>query len=187
MSLTPIKQEILESMLLNEKPLKATEIAKEAQKEFQPTMMHLLGLLRMGYVTSPEKGLYVITEKGKKTLGVSETTKEKAADILAYMPHDKSFEFYEAIGKPLNMHAHSLKDFSNKLQRIDIVAIDFHGSRSDFEAWFKGIGDQELARKAELLKKKNLTGENLRRHLHEIVEQRYLELIKISEQPLPTE
>ena len=36
MSLSPIKQEILETMLLNEKPLRAMEIAKETKKEFPP-------------------------------------------------------------------------------------------------------------------------------------------------------
>ena len=66
MSLSPVKQEILETMLLNEKPMKAIEIASESKKEFPPTMMHLLGLTKMGYVSSPEKGQYVITEKGKE-------------------------------------------------------------------------------------------------------------------------
>ena len=65
-------------MLLNDTPQKATEIAKEAKKEFQPVMMHLLGLTRMGYVTSPQKGLYIITTQGKKVLGINEVTKEKA-------------------------------------------------------------------------------------------------------------
>ena len=69
MSLSPIKQEILETMLLNEKPLKAMEIAKEAKKEYQPVNMHLLGLTKMGYVSLPEKGLYALTEKGKKSAG----------------------------------------------------------------------------------------------------------------------
>ena len=62
MSLSAIKQEILETMLLNEKPLKAMEIAKETKKEYQPVNMHLLGLIKMGYVSLPEKGLYAITE-----------------------------------------------------------------------------------------------------------------------------
>ena len=61
-------------MLLNDKPQKATVIAKEAHKEFQPVMMHLLGLTRMGYVTTPEKGLYILTAKGKKaTAGTGST------------------------------------------------------------------------------------------------------------------
>ncbi len=45
-------------------------------------MMHLLGLIKMGYVNSPEKGQYIITEKGKRALGIPEVTKEKAAAIL---------------------------------------------------------------------------------------------------------
>jgi predicted transcriptional regulator len=68
MSLSPIKQEILETMLLNGKPQKAMEIAKEAHREFQPVMMHLLGLTRMGYVATPEKGLYALTCTVKKPL-----------------------------------------------------------------------------------------------------------------------
>ena len=81
MSLSPIKKEILETMLLNEKPMKAMEIASESKKEFPPTMMHLLGLTKMGYVGSPEKGQYMITAKGKTALGVPEISKEKATAI----------------------------------------------------------------------------------------------------------
>ena len=77
MSLSPIKQEILETMLLNEKPMKAMEIAKEAKKEYQPVNMHLLGLIKMGYVSLPEKGLYVITEKGKRALAYLKQPKKK--------------------------------------------------------------------------------------------------------------
>ncbi len=101
MSLSPIKQEILETMLLNDKPMKALDIAKEAKKEYQPVNMHLLGLTKMGYVSLPEKGLFIITKKGKNFLGIPDTTKEKAAAILAYMPHDKAFNFYVTVGKPL--------------------------------------------------------------------------------------
>ena len=184
MSLSPIKQEILETMLLNEKPLKAMEIAKDVGKEFQPVMMHLLGLIRMGYISAPEKGLYIITERGKKAVGVPETTKEKAMTILAYTPHDKAFNFYVSVGKPLNLHAHNLKDFTNKLERADIASIEFHLQRGDFEAWFKGLGDWELAKKTVLLKQRNSLGENLRKQLREIVDQRYLALTKLAGQPI---
>ena len=187
MSLSPIKQEILETMLLNEKPLKAMEIAKEAKKEYQPVNMHLLGLIKMGYVSLPEKGLYAITEKGKRAIGISETTKEKAASIIAYAPHDKSFNFYVTVGKPLSIHAHSLRDFANKLDRADIISVEFHMQRGDFENWFRGLGDEELAKKTALLKKKNVVGEDLRKQLHENVEKRYLELAKLSGQPITTE
>lgn len=187
MSLSPIKQEILETMLLNEKPVRAMEIAKETKKEFPQIMMHLLGLVRMGDVTSPEKSLYVISAKGKQALGLPQTNKEKAIAILAYAPHEKAFEFYSDIDQPLHLHAHSLRDFANKIEKANIASIEFHTKRDDFSAWFKGLGDEELAKKTELLKKKNLGGEELSKQLHEIVEQRYIELAELSGQLVPTE
>jgi len=187
MNLSPVKQEILEAMFLYERPTRAVEIAKETEKKFPPVMMHLLGLKKMGYVSSPEKGEYIITEKGKEALGLLEINKEKATAILAYSPHDKAFSFYADIGKPLNLHAHNLRDFANKVEKADITSIEFHTKRGDFEAWFNGLGDVELAKKAALLKQRNVAGENLRRQLHEIVKQRYIALAKLADQPVYTE
>jgi hypothetical protein len=187
MSLSPVKQEILETMVLNEKPSRAMEIAKETKKEFPQVMMHLLGLIRMGYVNSPEKGLYIISSKGKEALGIPQTNKVQALAILAYSPHDKAFEFYVDIGKPLNLHAHSLRDFANKLEKADIVSIEFHNSRGDFEVWISGLGDVELAKKVALLKQKKMAGEELRKQLHEVVLQRYMELAKLTDQQVYTE
>ena len=187
MSLSSVKQEILETMLLYEKPVRAIEIAKETKKEFPPVMMHLLGLARMGYVSSPEKGQYVITEKGKEALGIPEINKEKATAILAYSPHNKAFSFYADIGKPLNLHAHNLRDFANKVEKADIASIEFHTKRGDFEAWFNGLGDVELAKKVALLKQRNAVGEDLRVQLHEIVKQQYIILAKLADQPVYTE
>jgi hypothetical protein len=187
MSLSPIKQEILETMLLNGKPLKAMEIAKEAKKEYQPVNMHLLGLVKMGYVNLPEKGLYALTEKGKKALGLPEITKEKAATIIAYAPHDRAFNFYVTVGKPLSIHAHNMRDFAVKLDKADVKSVEFHLQRGDFEAWFKMLGDDELAKKIVLLKKRNPVGEDMRTQLRGIVEQRYLELAKLTGEPIPTE
>ena len=187
MSLSPVKLEILETMLLNEKPLKAIEIASESKKEFPPTMMHLLGLVKMGYVTSPEKGQYIITERGKGVLGLHEVTKEKATAILSYAAHEKAFNFYVTVGKPLSLHAHNLRDFANKLDKADLASVEFHLQRGDFEAWFKMLGDDELAKKTALLKKKNAVGEDMRKKLRYIVEQRYLALAKLAGQPIPTE
>ena len=187
MSLLPAKQEILEIMLLNEKPAKATEIANESKKEFRPVMMHILWLARNGYVSSPEKGLYVITEKGKEALGLPVINKEKATAILAYSPHDKAFHFYADIGKPLDLHAHNLRDFANKVEKADIASIEFHTKRGDFEAWFIGLGDVELAKKVALLKQRNVVGEDLRKQLREIGEQRYITLAKLADQPVYTE
>ena len=59
--------------------------------------------------------------------------------------------------------------------------------RGDFDVWFKGLGDEELAKKTALLKNRNVAGEDLRRKLHQIVEQRYIELATLAGQPIPTE
>jgi DNA-binding transcriptional ArsR family regulator len=179
MSLSPIKREILETMLLHDKPARAAQIAKESGKEFPSVMMHLIGLTRMGYANSPEKGQYAITEKGKKALGVPEMNKENARVILAHTPRDRAFHFYAGIGKPLSLYAHSLQDFCDKILKVNVDSIEFHVNRGDFEAWFAGLGDAELARKTALLKEKKMAGEELRRKLHEIVENRCIVLAKL--------
>jgi len=84
----------------------------------------------------------------------------------------------------LNLHAHNLRDFSIKVEKADISSIEFHIKRGDFEAWFTGLGDSELAKKIALLKQKNLTGEDLRKQLHQIVMQRYVSLAKLADQPI---
>lgn len=185
MSLSPIKQEILETMLLEDEPQKAADIAKEAHREFQPVMMHLLGLIRMGYVSSPSKGLYIITAQGKKALGIPEITKEKATQILAYAPHDKSFNFYKSVDNPLGVHAHNLRDFTVKIDKVEIASLEFHIKRGDFEAWFKSLGDEELVKKMALLKQRCLTGEHLREHLHEAVDKHFRELAVLAGEVFP--
>jgi hypothetical protein len=172
MSISPVKRLILETMWLLDRPAKATEIAKEAGLGFPPVMMHILGLTKMGHVQMPEKGTYVITESGKKVLGLPDVSKEKAADILAYQPMEKSFHFYADIGKPLNIHAASLGDFCDKILKVDLSSVEFHINRGDFEAWFAGLGDAELARKTLLVREEKIAGENLRKKLHEIVKNR---------------
>ncbi len=172
MSLSPVKLKILESMLLNEKPTKAAEIAKEAGNEFKPTMMHLLDLTRKGYALSPAKGQFVITEKGKTVVGIPETTSDKAKTLLTNMPHEKAFHFYKAMEKPLNIYAYGLQDFLDKIQKIDAESLEFHVCRGDLEAWFACLGDEELAKKMALLKERKLCGEELRNKLNAIVESR---------------
>lgn len=172
MSLSPVKRKILENMLLNDKPARAAQIAKESGNEFPTAMMHLLDLTRKGFTSSPEKGQYVITEKGKKTLGINETTKENAKTILAHTPREKAFHFYTDLGKPLNIYAHSMKEFLEKIQKVNAESLEFHVCRGDFENWFTSLGDEELTKKMALLKEKKLCGEELRQKLCIIVENR---------------
>lgn len=183
MSISPVKRLVLETMWLLDRPAKATEIAKEAGLSFPPSMMHLLGLVKLGYVQMPEKGIYVISESGKKALGLPDVSKELAADILTYLPMEKSFHFYADISKPLNIHATSLGDFCDKILKVDLSSIEFHTNRGDFESWFSSLGDTELARKTLLVREEKMTGENLRRKLYEIVRNRCDSLAKLRSTP----
>jgi len=180
MSLSPIKYEILATMLLLDKPEKAINIAKEAGKEFPSVMMHIIGLTRMGYTASPEKGLYTLTEKGKKALGIPEIKSENAKTIMANMPQDRAFNFYEGLGKPLGLQARGLQDFCDKIPKVNSGSITFHISRGDFESWFAGLGDVELAKKAALLKEKKMVGEELRARLQNIVTKRCMALANVA-------
>jgi hypothetical protein len=179
MSLSPIKHQILEKVWMFDRPAKPAEIAKSADMKFPAVMMHLLGLARAEYLRSPEKGFYIVTEKGKRALGIPEINHQKASEILKHLPAEKSFHFYEEIGKPLNLSATSLEGFCEKIQKIELGSVEFHVRHRDFEAWFTHLGDIELAKKVSILEKQKLRGEELRRKLYELVHQRYQELLKI--------
>lgn len=179
MSVSPVKRLILETMWMLDKPAKPAEIAKDTGVTFKQAWMHLLGLTKMEYVSSPEKGFYIITERGKKTLGIPEVDKQKATAILTYLPMEKAFHFYADIGKPLNVFATGLGDFCEKIQKVDPASVGFHMQRGDFEAWFTSLGDVELARKTLLVREQKMTGEELRKKLSEIAEKRFDELAKI--------
>ncbi|RJS79766.1 hypothetical protein CW708_01680 [Candidatus Bathyarchaeota archaeon] len=175
MNLSPVKRLILETMWLMSKPAKAKEIAEETGLGFPSVMMHIIGLTRMGYVQTPERGYYSITEKGKRALGFPQINGKTAEKLLAYVPMDKAFHFYADVGKPLSVYATSLQDFCEKILKVDLASIEFHANRGDFENWFNGLGDIELARKVFLLKGK-ASGEELRRILYETVKNRCAEL-----------
>ena len=179
MSLSSLKLKLLEHMLLNSKPERAVYIAKESGNDFKPVMMHLIGLMRMGYIASPEKGRYQITQKGKQALGLPETTQECAKQLLSKTPQEKAFHFYADIEKPLNAYAHGLPEFSEKLTKIDTASIEFHLYRGDFQKWFSSLGDIELAKKMALLKKTGIHAEKLRTKLQEIIENRCQSLLTL--------
>ena len=189
MDLPTVKLEILEVLLLHEKPVKATTVAKELGKEgkeARAVQTRLFGLVRAGLAESPEKGQYVISQKGKETLGLPEVTKEKAFEILTKTPGDKAFHFYVGIGKPLHVYAYDLSDFCNKLNAVDLNTVSFHMERGDFEAWFKMLGDNELAKKTALLKSRKLSGEELRDTLHALLGNRCIILSEIAGQSVPS-
>jgi len=187
MSLSPIKYEILATILLLDKPEKAINIAKETGKGFPSIMMHIIGLTRMGYTASPQKGLYALTEKGKKALGIPQVNRENAQTLLAGRSDDSSFKFYAGLGKPLDLQARGLQDFYVTIVKLNPDSIDFHINRGDFEAWFAELGDGELAKKTALLKEKKMSAEELRSRLAELVKNRCTALANMTGHAISTE
>lgn len=176
MSLSTARCKILESMLINEKPAKAQDIAMDVGSDFKPANMHLIGLARSGYVVSPSKGFYVISPKGKEALGIPAVTKESAQQLLVPTSHELAFHFYADLHKPLNLYANGLKEFSKRLETVDSASLGFHLCRGDFESWFNSLGDLELAKKMAILRAMDFKGEKLRTKLKELVESRCIAL-----------
>ena len=115
-------------------------------------------------------------------MGIPEVNREDAKKLLAPVSLDRSFHFYIDIGKPLGLYAQGLQEFSEKILKTSIDSLKFHESRGDFEAWFTGLGDLELAKKMALLKERKIDEEEIRQKLHDIVEERCMALANIAGQ-----
>jgi predicted ArsR family transcriptional regulator len=64
-----IRKKILDRLLEAEKPLRSWEIAEKMGISVPSSTMHLLRLIKAGYVSTPQRGYYTITVHGKEKLG----------------------------------------------------------------------------------------------------------------------
>jgi len=105
---------------------------------------------------------------------------ELASKILRTVPHNQSFYFFTGIGQYSGKLAASLADFCQKIQTINVTAVDFHFKRRDFEKWIRGtIGDVDLTNEINKINK-SIQGEELRVKIYQTVEKRITELRKLS-------
>jgi len=82
----------------------------------------------------------------KNVVSEPEQSKPNTGEIMRTVASDKSFHFYEGIGRPTNQVAVSLIDFRKKIDRINLSSVIFHLKRADFESWIREvIGDDVLA------------------------------------------
>jgi len=183
MSLSEVKMKALALLWKVGKPVKSRELAQQLGLGVPPTNLHLVWLKRKGYVFSPEKGLYAITEKGKEALVLPKVDRKQALQILSSVPREKAFHFYRDVDQYLGIYATNLSEFCDKIQVVDAKSIEFHLPRKDFELWFLGLGDFELARKMSALKKSGLVGEDLRKRVYEVVKSRCKELESLARGP----
>ena len=179
MSASKIRGKILVSLWAAGKPLTLQGIAEKVGLNSSSTMGYLLGLIKAKYVSVPQKHHYVITSLGKQAIGMPKVDQTLASNILQALPLEKAFHFYQDINQYLGIHAESLNDFIDKIQTVDLKSIEFHISRKDFEFWIRSIGDNELAKRMELIRMKNLSGENLRTEIQQSVKSRCEELTKL--------
>lgn len=179
MGLVEAKMKILEVLRSGGTPMKPKDVAEKTGLKVSATTMHLLGLKKSGYVNTPQHGVYAITELGKEMIGLPKIDKGHAAKILSRMPTDKAFHFYTGMNQYTHVIAHSLEEFVDKLQKIDVKSVEFHVPRKDFEHWVQSLGDTELARKLADIRNMHLHGEDLRTRLYEAVKHRLEELKRI--------
>jgi hypothetical protein len=99
-----------------------------------------------------------------------------AERILAPVSPDRAFLFYAEVDRPLNVSANSLRDFGTKVKEVDLVSLEFHLKRGDFEKWIYMLGDAELVKSLMKLRESNLTGDRLRAELVRIVQTRVRQL-----------
>ncbi len=170
------RRKILEILREAGKPVRSWEIAERMEISVPSATMHLLRLIKAGYVSTPQRGHYAITVHGREVLGLPKIDREQAAHILSPVPSEKAFHFYRGMDQALQVFADSIDDFCGKIQTVDIESVEFHVPRRDFELWFQDLGDSELVKKMEEIRMMGLSGENLRKKVYETVKSRCEEL-----------
>jgi predicted transcriptional regulator len=179
MSASKIRGKILRTLWAAGKPMTLQGIAEKVELNSSSTMGYLLGLIKADYVSVPQKHSYAITNLGKQALGLPKIDENLASCIMSSVPVEKAFHFYYDINQYSGVYADSLKEFVDKIQKVDLKSIEFHLSRKDFENWIRSLGDLELSKKMELLRMAQLSGENLRKQVYETVRSRCEELANL--------
>jgi Family of unknown function (DUF5752) len=98
---------------------------------------------------------------------------ETNSKILASFPREKAFYFFTSIGNYTGVSASSLKEFTEKINEVNVKSLEFHLNRGDFEKWVSEVlQDNELSWELKRLQRLNLSGDNLRNQLYSIVSRR---------------
>ena len=102
--------------------------------------------------------------------------KVDASKVLRTVPLENGFQFCTNVGIYTSVAATSLTDFAAKLDFVDVVSVEFHYPRGDFQLWItKTLGDEELGNRLCLIKS-GLHWEQLREELLRLVNERISEL-----------
>ena len=177
--LNPIKQRILDEMAKEDPPKTPKHIASKIGLNFSSCMMHLLGLKKAGYISSPARGLYTITSRGRDLLKPP-LGRDEALYLLSPVASERAFHFYIGLHQYTGSCANSLCDFCDKIRHVDIRSIEFHFPRKDFDRWFESLGDHDMAKRLNLIREKAPSGEQLRKLVYETAKARCDELTALT-------
>jgi len=179
MSMSQAKKRILKVLSGAGEPMKLQNIAKETGLSVSSSVMHLLWLGKSGYVSTPRKSCYVVTDSGKEVVAATKVDTRQVSHILRQLPLEKAFHFYTGIDRYLDVYAKSLTDFCVKILEVNPESIEFHLLRRDFESWLQGLGDPELAEKIGLIRGMELSEDGLQKKVYETVKSRCDELASL--------
>ena len=100
-----------------------------------------------------------------------------ASRTLKNVSREKAFHFFTSVGNPTGTSASSLKEFMERVNDVNIKALEFHLQRGDFEKWVEDtLQDKDLAWEIKRLQKFSLKGDALRNQLKAVVSRRYKRL-----------
>ncbi len=120
----------------------------------------------------------MLTRDGKEMLDISRIDEQVAREILAKVAENAAFPFYAGPDEPLGVYADSLTDLCSKIKSVDIKSIEFHMARRDFETWTYYLCDVELKKRLKSLREAELSGEELREVLYDMIHSRCQELTR---------
>lgn len=125
-------------------------------------MAEVQELAKKGFLRKVGKG-YGLTVKGKNLL-----------QVFQFVSSEMSFQFYEAVDKPLGFTARSIEEFYKSIKQVCSDSLEFHLHRGDFERWLSDVcGDKKLAQEIAALKTAELKSEELRIALLKIIDAKY--------------
>ena len=138
------------------------EFAKKTGLTSSQIGENMQALAKRGFLRKVQGG-FTITEKGKKALNAATS-----------LPVNLRFGFYFAVGHPLGVSAGSIKEFYTLVSKLNVVSVEFHLTKGDFENWFRtAVGDEALADELAKIKEKDLKGEDLRKAVVKALEAKY--------------
>lgn len=97
--------------------------------------------------------------------------------LRAPLPEERRFYFNQKETEGEIQASASLWEFRQSISQLPLSTILYHINNGDFERWFgETLNDKELARRVRKLARRKIEGQDLRRELYDVVNERYTEL-----------